>query len=69
MWFACSNARSIRRRRADAENQDTQSRRKRPIEGGRPILVGGKVVGGVGVSGMCAAQDATIAKAGLEALK
>ena len=69
MWFACSNARSIRRRRADAENQDTQSRRKRAIEGGRPILVGGKVARGVGVSGMSAAQDATIAKAGLEALK
>ena len=40
-----------------------------PIEGGLPIMAGGKVIGGVGVSGMAAAQDAVIAKAGLEALK
>jgi uncharacterized protein GlcG (DUF336 family) len=40
-----------------------------PIEGGLPIMVGGKVAGGVGVSGMTAAQDATVAKAGLDALK
>jgi uncharacterized protein GlcG (DUF336 family) len=40
-----------------------------PIEGGLPILVNGKVAGGVGVSGMAASQDATVAKAGLDALK
>lgn len=40
-----------------------------PIEGGLPIMASGKVIGGVGVSGMSAPQDATIAKAGLEALK
>jgi glc operon protein GlcG len=40
-----------------------------PIEGGLPIFVGGKIAGGVGVSGMAAAQDAAVAKAGLEAAK
>jgi len=40
-----------------------------PIEGGLPIVVGGKVAGGVGVSGMSAAQDAVVAKAGLDGLK
>jgi len=39
------------------------------IEGGLPILVGGKVIGAVGVSGMAAPQDGEIARAGLEALK
>ncbi len=39
-----------------------------PIEGGLPIVVGGKLVGGVGVSGATSAQDGQIAKAGLEAL-
>jgi len=40
-----------------------------PIDGGLPIMAGGKVIGGVGVSGMAAAQDAVVAKAGLDALK
>jgi len=40
-----------------------------PIDGGLPIMAGGKVVGGVGVSGMAASQDAVVAKAGLDALK
>ena len=40
-----------------------------PIEGGLPIFVGGKIAGGVGVSGMAAAQDAVVARAGLEAVK
>ena len=40
-----------------------------PIEGGLPIVVGGKIAGGVGVSGMAASQDAAVAKAGLYALK
>jgi glc operon protein GlcG len=38
-----------------------------PLEGGIPILVDGIVVGAVGVSGMDAATDATIAKAGADA--
>lgn len=40
-----------------------------PIEGGIPLVVGGKLIGAVGVSGVSSAQDAQIAKAGLEALK
>ena len=40
-----------------------------PIEGGLPILVNGKVVGAIGVSGVTSQQDGIIAKAGIEALK
>jgi uncharacterized protein GlcG (DUF336 family) len=40
-----------------------------PIEGGIPIVVGGKMIGAVGVSGVTSPQDAQIARAGLEALK
>ena len=40
-----------------------------PIEGGLPIMVGGRVAGGIGVSGVNSDQDAQVAKAGLEALK
>lgn len=40
-----------------------------PIEGGDPILVGGKVVGAIGVSGGSGEQDGVVAKAGLNALK
>ena len=39
-----------------------------PIEGGMPILVDGKVIGAVGVSGVTAQQDGQIAKAGVDAL-
>lgn len=39
-----------------------------PIEGGLPIVVDGKMIGAVGVSGMTSAQDAQVAKAGLDAL-
>jgi uncharacterized protein GlcG (DUF336 family) len=39
------------------------------IEGGEPILVDGKVVGAIGVSGVQANQDGEVAKAGLAALK
>jgi glc operon protein GlcG len=38
-----------------------------PIEGGIPIMAGGKVIGGVGVSGANADQDAQAAAAGLKA--
>ena len=37
--------------------------------GGLPIMVGGKVIGGIGVSGVTADQDEQVAKAGLEAVK
>ena len=40
-----------------------------PIEGGLPIVVNGKIIGGVGVSGVNSDQDAQIARAGLDALK
>jgi uncharacterized protein GlcG (DUF336 family) len=40
-----------------------------PIEGGVPIMVGGKVVGGIGVSGANADQDAAAAMAGLKMIQ
>jgi uncharacterized protein GlcG (DUF336 family) len=39
-----------------------------PVEGGLPILVDGKIVGGIGVSGMASDQDGVCAKAGTDAL-
>lgn len=39
-----------------------------PIEGGMPILLDGKVIGAIGVSGAISAQDSQVAKAGIEAL-
>jgi len=39
-----------------------------PIDGGLPIVVGGKLIGAVGVSGVTSAQDAQIAKAGIDGL-
>jgi glc operon protein GlcG len=38
------------------------------VEGGLPIIVGGKVVGGIGVSGVASDQDGVVAKAGLGGL-
>jgi glc operon protein GlcG len=40
-----------------------------PIEGGLPIVVDGKMIGAIGVSGVTAAQDGQVARAGLDALK
>jgi uncharacterized protein GlcG (DUF336 family) len=40
-----------------------------PVEGGLPIVSGGKVIGGVGVCGLTSAQDGQVAQAGLDALK
>ena len=37
--------------------------------GGEPILYNGKIIGGIGVSGMSSAQDEEVVKAGLAALK
>jgi glc operon protein GlcG len=37
-----------------------------PVEGGLPIVMDGKIVGGIGVSGVTADQDGQIAKAGTE---
>jgi uncharacterized protein GlcG (DUF336 family) len=40
-----------------------------PLEGGLPIVVDGKLIGGIGVSGVVATQDAQIGRAGIDALK
>jgi glc operon protein GlcG len=40
-----------------------------PIEGGLPIIVDGKIVGAIGVSGVKSTEDAVIATAGLAAIK
>jgi uncharacterized protein GlcG (DUF336 family) len=40
-----------------------------PVEGGLPIVVDGKMIGAIGVSGVTSAQDAQAARAGLEALR
>ncbi|MBX9617738.1 MAG: heme-binding protein [Hyphomicrobiales bacterium] len=40
-----------------------------PLEGGLPIVVDGKIIGGIGVSGVLSSQDAIIAMAGIAALK
>lgn len=40
-----------------------------PIEGGLPLVVGGRIVGAIGVSGVTSAQDGQIAAAGVAALK
>lgn len=39
-----------------------------PVEGGLPLVVGGKIVGGIGVSGMASDQDGVIAKVAADAL-
>lgn len=39
-----------------------------PREGGLPVVVDGKVVGAIGVSGGTSPQDAQVAKAGVDAL-
>ena len=40
-----------------------------PSEGGLPILIDGKIVGGIGASGGTSQQDGVVAKAGAEAVK
>ena len=40
-----------------------------PLEGGVPIVVDGKIIGGIGVSGVMANQDAEVAMAGAAAAK
>jgi len=39
-----------------------------PLEGGLPLVVAGKIIGAVGISGATAQQDGMCAKAGAEAL-
>jgi glc operon protein GlcG len=40
-----------------------------PVEGGIPLVLDGKIVGAIGVSGGASSQDAQCAKAGAEILK
>src|SRR5690349_9988585 len=40
-----------------------------PIDGGLPLTVDGKIVGGIGVSGGTSEQDGVVAKAGVDSLK
>jgi glc operon protein GlcG len=40
-----------------------------PVEGGLPLIMGGKVVGAIGVSGVTSAQDGQIAAAGVAVAK
>ncbi len=40
-----------------------------PVAGGIPLMMDGKIVGAIGVSGATSAQDAQCAKAGADALK
>jgi glc operon protein GlcG len=40
-----------------------------PLEGGIPLVMDGKIVGAIGVSGASSAQDAQCAKAGADAIK
>ena len=40
-----------------------------PVEGGLPLVMDGKIVGAIGVSGGTSAQDGQCAKPGAEALK
>jgi glc operon protein GlcG len=39
-----------------------------PVEGGLPIVIGGRIVGAIGMSGGTSAQDGQCAKAGVDAL-
>jgi uncharacterized protein GlcG (DUF336 family) len=38
-------------------------------EGGVPLIAGGRIVGGIGVSGVASHQDAQVAQAGADAIK
>jgi glc operon protein GlcG len=40
-----------------------------PVDGGLPLVIGGKIVGAIGASGGTSAQDGQVAAAGVAALK
>jgi len=40
-----------------------------PLQGGLPVMAGGKVIGAVGVSGVAKEQDEQVAKAGVDIVK
>jgi|SRR6185436_488332 len=52
-----------------AEIRILRLRGANPIEGGDPIVVDGRVVGAIGVSGGSGEQDGVVARAGVAALK
>jgi uncharacterized protein GlcG (DUF336 family) len=58
----------VRRRRKGGTNESTP-RNAAVRLGGLPILVNGRMIGAIGLSGMSSAQDAQVACAGLDALK
>ncbi|MCU0647047.1 MAG: heme-binding protein [Gemmatimonadaceae bacterium] len=76
--FAHGKARTAARYRRPTRSMDSTIANGRPhllaitgilpIEGGLPIQLDGAVIGGIGVSGATAAQDAQVARAGLTAL-
>lgn len=39
-----------------------------PLEGGEPVIVNGRVIGAIGVSGVKAGEDAEVARAGVAAI-
>ena len=39
----------------------------RPLEGGVPIIIDGKIIGAIGVSGGTSSQDGQVARAGADA--
>jgi glc operon protein GlcG len=39
-----------------------------PVEGGLPLMLGGKIIGAIGVSGVTSQQDGVCAQAGVDAL-
>jgi glc operon protein GlcG len=51
-----------------ANNRLLQLRGASVLEGGIPIMAGGKIIGAIGVSGMASNQDAQVAQAGIDAL-
>ena len=40
-----------------------------PVDGGFPLIVGGKIIGAIGASGGTSTQDGQVAKAGADAVK
>jgi glc operon protein GlcG len=54
---------------AEAEAKRTNWNGASVLEGGIPIVVDGKLIGGVGASGVASEQDAQIARAGVDSLK
>lgn len=40
-----------------------------PLEGGLPLIAGGRIVGAIGVSGMRSTQDGQVAEAGAKAMR